>query len=142
MLAYQKLFEVNGMLEIINFSRAGKKSHAFLSNKVMYDTYIVNLGQSGFESIWYSNELSTMMTELNIYLYSKFNNLVASDSVRDMSHQIMCVAEESYEDVLAFKYKINQQLVNDLLVLHNVEDFLKSKTGKQGKSLIVDKLKE
>jgi hypothetical protein len=139
MLAYQKLFEVNGMLEIINFSRAGKKSHAFLSSKAMYDTYILNLGKSGFEGIWYSNELSSMMTELNIYLYSKFNDLVESDG--DVVDQILSIAEDSYEDVYAFKCKINQQLVSDLLVLHKVEDFLNSKNDKQRESLIGDKLK-
>jgi hypothetical protein len=125
MSVYDSVNRVLSRLQIISVSEDGKKSHGAFNEAEQYSDFMVMLAHASLEGLWLSSAFSAQLTNFNFFLYKKFNASSEGDQV-DIS-AIKEIAENNYQEIARMKDDLRDQMLSDLIKLHDVSNFLKSK---------------
>lgn len=125
MSTYDKVYEVMSRLQSISINSQGKKMHGVLMHWEFYESFIVELTLASLQGLWLSSKFSLELTQFSALLYGIFG--LTNDGNPVSSEKMEELAAANYDRISSAKDTIRDQMMIDLVSLHDVTAFLETK---------------
>lgn len=98
-----------------------------------YNSFATRVATSVDISFWLSNDLSSILLDLNIFLLNEITQKLNGDSKAERDECLVNLGILHHEKLREYRKSIDQQLMNDFASMSNIKLFVKSKKQSKDK---------
>lgn len=135
--AYEEVESLTSKMRLLIHLEDGNVCNAFFSSgRQEYELFVISLMAPSMSSFWLSGEVSSKITELNVFLLNEVSYRIEDLSDEQAAITLEKLGVKHRESIKAIRKEIEMLIYKDLKTLHQIPQFIiNPKLGKNNFSL-------